>query len=85
MNAADIQPLGVEKVDANHPARKIKHKATQKWAQKAVARMKRKGTQGSLTRMATAAGQSPMGYARAHYNSPGKVGAKARFAVNINS
>lgn len=37
---------------------------------------------GSLTRIASRAGQSPMGFARAHYHDSGKVGQKARFAVN---
>ena len=55
-----------------------------RWAQKAEKRMERKGTKGSMTRMAKKEGMSPMAFAKAHYNSPGKVGAKARFAVNIN-
>jgi len=56
----------------------------EKWAQAATERMKKKGTVGSLTRMAKKKGESPMGFAKSHYNAPGKVGKKARFAVNIN-
>ncbi len=37
---------------------------------------------GSLTRLAKKAGESPMGFARKHYHDMGKVGQKARFAVN---
>lgn len=55
-----------------------------KWAQAATERMKDKGTEGSLTRIAKAHGESPMEFAHEHYNSPGKIGAKSRFAVNIN-
>lgn len=47
-----------------------------KWMQGAVKHP------GSLTRMAHRAGESPMTYAREHYHSSGKVGQKARFAVN---
>lgn len=54
----------------------------EKWLQGARAKMKAKGTEGSLTRIAKKHGESPMGYAREHYHSKGKIGAKARFAVN---
>lgn len=39
---------------------------------------------GSLTALAKAAGMSPMEYARKHYHDKGKIGEKARFAVNAN-
>lgn len=55
-----------------------------KFIQAAVKKMEKKGTEGSLTRMAKAAGMSPMAFAHAHYHSSGKVGQKARFAVNAN-
>jgi len=64
--------------------RKEAKKPAKKWAQKASARMAKKGTKGSLTRMAKRSGMSTMAYAKAHYNSPGAVGKKARFAANIN-
>ena len=56
----------------------------EKWMQKAATKMEKKGTEGSLTRMAKSAGMSPMAFAHAHYHSSGKVGQKARFAVNAN-
>lgn len=59
-------------------------KRPKKWAQKATERMKEKGTVGSLTAMAKKSGQSTSAFAHSHYNSPGKVGAKARFDVNLN-
>jgi hypothetical protein len=37
---------------------------------------------GSLTAEAHKQGESPMEFAREHYHSKGKVGQKARFAVN---
>ena len=55
-----------------------------KWIQKAVNKMERKGTEGSLTKAAHKAGESPMEFARAHKHSKGKVGKKARFALNVN-
>jgi hypothetical protein len=58
--------------------------ASHNWAQKATERMKEKGTEGSLTRIAQSHGESPMEFAREHVHSKGKVGAKSRFAVNIN-
>ena len=56
----------------------------EKWIQKATEKMKRKGTVGSLTKMAKSKGESPMQFARSHEHSKGKVGQKARFAVNVN-
>jgi len=55
-----------------------------KWMQKAASKMKKKGTTGSLTRIAERAGESAMEYAREHYHSKGKMGQKARFAINAN-
>lgn len=55
-----------------------------KWLQSASKRMKRKGTTGSLTRIAKEHGENTMTFAREHYSSPGKLGEKARFAVNAN-
>ena len=53
-----------------------------KWMQKATKKMERKGTEGSLTRIAKKHGESAMAFARAHYHDSGKMGQKARFAVN---
>jgi hypothetical protein len=50
------------------------------WIQKAVDPKEK----GSLTRIAKKAGESPMEFARDHYHAKGKVGEKARFAVNAN-
>lgn len=55
-----------------------------KWIQAATDKMKEKGTGGSLTRMAKKSGESPMKFARQHEHASGKVGQKARFAVNAN-
>ena len=55
-----------------------------KWIQKATAKMSEKGTKGSLTRIAKKHGESPMAFAKSHVHASGKVGAKARFAVNVN-
>ncbi len=60
-----------------------------RWIQKAVKRMKRKGTVGSLTRAAKRAGyRSALAYARAIKRNPGRYSAamrrKANFAININ-
>lgn len=52
----------------------------EKWIQKAANDPGFK--EGSLTRIAKKSGQSPMEYARAHYHDSGKIGQKARFAVN---
>lgn len=56
----------------------------EKWMQGARERMEKKGTVGSLTRIAHAHGESPMTFAREHYHSSGVVGEKSRFAVNAN-
>lgn len=53
-----------------------KHPSKRHWQKGAVKRP------GALTRKATAAGQSPMGYARAHYHDKGLTGQEARYAVN---
>lgn len=53
-----------------------------KWMQAATRKMEAKGTKGSLTRAAHRSGESPMTFAREHYHSKGKLGQKARFAVN---
>lgn len=55
-----------------------------KWIQAAVSKMKEKGTVGSLTRIAKKHGESPMAFAKSHEHAKGKVGAKARFAINVN-
>jgi hypothetical protein len=55
-----------------------------KWLQAASAKMEAKGTKGSLTKIAKSHGESPMAFAKGHYHSKGKVGEKARFAVNAN-
>lgn len=47
-----------------------------KWMQGAVKKP------GSLTRIAHQHGQSAMEFARSHYRAKGKIGQKARFAVN---
>lgn len=62
---------------------------TKKWAQKASARMEKKGTKGSLTRAAHKAGyKSALPYAHHIQANPedysGKMRKKANFAVNIN-
>lgn len=53
-----------------------------KWLQAARAKMKSKGTEGALTRSAKSKGESPMEFAREHKHSAGKVGQRARFAIN---
>lgn len=61
-----------------------------KWAQKAARRMKEKGTEGSLTKAAHAAGHdSALEYAHHILAAPegeysGKMRRKANFAANIN-
>ena len=57
-------------------------KKPEKWQQSVTAAMKRRGTKGSLTRIAHAHGESPMTFAHEHYHSPGKIGQKSRYAVN---
>jgi len=62
--------------------------AGHKWLQKATAKMKSKGTEGSLTAAAHHAGyDSPIEYARHVKSSPnatGKMKKKANFALNAN-
>jgi len=53
-----------------------------KWMQAANKAMQRRGSKGSLTRIAKAHGETAMQYAHEHYHSPGAIGKKARFAVN---
>lgn len=60
-----------------------------RWAQKASDRMEKKGTKGSLTRIAKSHGySSPLAFARHVEANPGgyssKVEKKSRFAANIN-
>ncbi len=60
-----------------------------KWIQKAVRKMTRKGTKGSLTRAAKRAGfKSALSYARHIKNNPSKYSAsmrrKANFAINAS-
>jgi len=66
-------------------------KGKKRWAQKAVSRMKRKGTVGSLTAIAKREGgydkknkRIKKSWLRQAAKRKGKVGQKARFAVNIN-
>lgn len=64
-------------------------KSKKKWVQKAVKKMKQKGTVGSLTRAAKRAGfSSAMAYARHIKSHPGRYSAKMRkkanFAINVN-
>ena len=63
--------------------------AGHKWMQKATNKMKKKGTEGSLTTAAHRAGYaSPMAFARHVKSSPkasGKMKKKANFAINANS
>lgn len=70
--------------DTSNPISHLSNRKPKKWAQKAEKRMEEKGTKGSLTRIAASHGESPMTFAREHYNSPGNVGQKSRYAVNIN-
>jgi hypothetical protein len=51
-----------------------------KWIQKTTS--KPDFQEGSLTRIAKQHGQSAMEFARGHYHAKGKIGEKARFAVN---
>jgi len=56
----------------------------EKWIQKATSRMESKGTKGSLTKIAKKHGESPLSFAKSYEHAKGKVGQKARFAVNVN-
>jgi hypothetical protein len=87
LNVNDIKDLTMEET-SSHPLNKLKAKP-KKWAQKATAEMKDKGTEGSLTAAAHKAGYgSALAYAH-HIQSDkedfsGKMRKKAGFAVNIN-
>lgn len=80
MNASDIAAVSMEKVGPADSIRKLAKGG--KWMQNARARMKKKGTEGSLTRIAKSHGESAMEFAHEHYHDSGAVGKKARFAVN---
>jgi len=71
-------------MDANHPARKLA--SGTKWMQKATKRMKAKGTEGSLTRIAKEHGESAMQFAHQHLHDTAhpKWEKKSQFAVNAN-
>ncbi len=62
--------------------------AGHKWIQKATSKMKKKGTEGSLTEAAHHAGYgSAMEFARHEKSSPNastKMKRKANFALNVN-
>lgn len=71
--------------DSSNPIQHLANRKPKKWAQKAVAKMKEKGTEGSLTRIAHAHGESPLEFARAHTHDPNpKIRAKSLFAANMN-
>lgn len=75
----------MENVSADHPVHKLASKA--KWLQSAKDRMKKKGTVGSLTRIAKAHGETAMGYAHEHDHDPDispSVRKKIQFAENAN-
>jgi hypothetical protein len=50
------------------------------WMQAARRRMEKKGTVGSFTQKAQAAGGGTQEFARDKYNAPGKLGQEARYA-----
>jgi len=65
--------------------------SNKRWVQKAVNRMKRKGTVGSLTAIAKREGgydyknkRIKKSWLRQAAKRKGKVGQKARFAINVN-
>lgn len=81
MNASDIGPVSMEKVE--HPVNALGKKT--KWLQSARDRMKKKGTEGSLTRIAAKHGETAMEYAHQHEGSSDvspKVRKKIQFAIN---
>jgi hypothetical protein len=85
MSAFTTIPLQKEKVmDEDHPMRAVTSVKKKKFIQPAVEKMKEKGTVGSLTRLAHAAGESTSKFAHEHYHDKSKVGAKSRFDVNLN-
>jgi len=56
-----------------------------KWLQAASARMKSKGTEGSFTRIAKSKGHSVHQEAELDKHKSGKIGKKARFALNVGA
>jgi hypothetical protein len=69
---------------AEHPAMKLKERKS-KWAGKASADIQRRGTEGSLTRIAESHGESPLEFARSHTHSPDKaIREKSLFAANLH-
>lgn len=56
-----------------------------KWLQKATERMKKKGTEGSFTRIAKRHGRSVHAEAVADKHKGGKLGKKANFALNVGA
>lgn len=72
-------------MNSNHPIFKMKPKTPKKWAEAAVDRMKEKGTEGSLTRIAHEHGESPLTFARSHtHDSDPAIREKSLFAANLN-
>lgn len=68
----------------DHPLKTISSHP-KKWAQAATAKMKEKGTKGSLTRIAKSHGESALTFARAHTHDPNpKIREKSLFAANLN-
>jgi hypothetical protein len=57
----------------------------EKWMQKVAEGIKKRGTEGSFTRSAKAAGKSVAEYAREKKSSPGKLGRRARLALAFRS
>jgi hypothetical protein len=53
-----------------------------KWMQEANEKMDEKGTKGTFTRSAKRAGKSVAEYAREKKHAKGKLGRRARFALN---
>ena len=57
--------------------------AKKKWIQKAVKKMKAKGTEGKFSAKAKAAGESTAEFAKEKAHAKGKLGKEARFAKNV--
>jgi hypothetical protein len=55
--------------------------AEKKWMQKVTAGIKKRGTEGSFTRSAKAAGKSVAEYAKEKAGAGGKLGKRARLAL----
>jgi hypothetical protein len=81
MNSSDLGAVSMEKVEGVH-----KLAQGSKWLQAASKRMKRKGTVGSLTRIAKQHGETAMEFAHqhAHDKQHPSWAKKALFAVNAN-